>query len=85
MTITDKIMDLSTLWKQAAVVFPYFDQRKIDWDETYRIYLEKVMQTKTDREYYLLLAEFFRRESFHLYEWSKYQLYSKIFCNPIIR
>ena len=58
MTITDKIMDLSTLWKQAAVVFPYFDQRKIDWDETYRNYLEKVMQTKTDREYYLLLAEF---------------------------
>lgn len=58
MTITDKIMDLSLLWKQAAVVFPYFDQRKIDWDETYRIYLEKVMQTKTDREYYLLLAEF---------------------------
>lgn len=58
MTFTEKIMDLSLLWKQAAAVFPYFCRRKIDWDETYRTYLEKVMQTTTDREHYLLLAEF---------------------------
>lgn len=58
MTLTDKIMDLSLLWKQSAAVFPYFGRRKIDWDETYRIYLEKVMQTTTDREHYLLMAEF---------------------------
>ncbi len=58
MTITDKIMDLSVLWKQAAVTFPYFSRLAQDWDALYREYLDKVMQTKSDREYFLLLAEF---------------------------
>ena len=58
MTMTDRIADLSMLWKQASMIFPYFDQRKIDWDEAYREYLQKVLQAKTDREFHLLLAEF---------------------------
>lgn len=58
MNLTDRIADLSMLWKQASLVFPYFDQRKIDWDQTYREYLPKVMNAKTDREFHLLLAEF---------------------------
>ena len=58
MILTDRIADLSMLWKQASLVFPYFDHRKIDWDQTYREYLPKVMNAKTDREYHLLLAEF---------------------------
>ena len=58
MTISDKIMDLSLLWKQASVVFPYFERCNIDWEEAYKQYLDKAMQTKTDREHYLLLAEF---------------------------
>lgn len=58
MSLTDRIADLSMLWKQASLVFPYFDQRKIDWDHTYREYLPKVMNAKTDREFHLLLAEF---------------------------
>lgn len=58
MDLTDKIMNLSRLWKQASVVFPYFEKREIDWDDTYRVYLEKVIRTRTDREYYLLLSEF---------------------------
>ena len=44
MTFTDRIMDLSLCWKQVSIVFPYFEQRRIDWEETYRIYLEKAMQ-----------------------------------------
>lgn len=58
MNITDRIADLSTLWKQASITFPYFDQKEIDWDLAYREYLEKVINAKTDREFHLLLAEF---------------------------
>ncbi|MGN1000049.1 MAG: S41 family peptidase [Faecousia sp.] len=58
MILTDRIADLSMLWKQASLVFPYFDQRNIDWDQTYREYLPRVMYARTDREFHLLLAEF---------------------------
>lgn len=58
MTTTDRIADLSMLWKQASMVFPYFDQKNMDWDRTYREYLPKVMDAKTNREFHLLLAEF---------------------------
>lgn len=58
MTIADRIADLSMIWKQASLVFPYFDQRAIDWDAAYKEYLPKVMNTKTKREFHLLLAEF---------------------------
>lgn len=58
MNIADRIADLSMLWKQAAVTFPYFDRQKTDWDRAYREYLPKVMGAATDREFHLLLAEF---------------------------
>ena len=58
MTMSDRIADLSVLWKQASVVFPYFDQRSIDWDQAYREFLPRVMEAKTEREFHLLLAEF---------------------------
>ncbi len=54
-------MDLSILWKQAAAVFPYFGRLDLDWDGLYREYLDKVMQTQTDRECVLLYAEFLNR------------------------
>lgn len=40
------------------MVFPYFDQRDMDWDRTYREYIPKVLDAKTGREFHLLLAEF---------------------------
>lgn len=58
MNTAERIADLSMIWKQASQVFPYFDRNKIDWDKTYREYLEKVMDVKTDTEFHLLLAEF---------------------------
>lgn len=58
MTIADRIADLSMIWKQVSMVFPYFDRRSIDWDETYKAYLSKVMNTQTQQEFHLLLAEF---------------------------
>lgn len=58
MTITDRITDLSMLWKQASMVFPYFDKRNLDWDLAYREYLPKVINAKTNRDFHLVLTEF---------------------------
>lgn len=58
MNTTDRIADLSMLWKQASITFPYFDQRDIDWDRTYREYLPKVIDATTNKDFHLLLAEF---------------------------
>ena len=58
MNTTDRIADLSMLWKQASITFPYFDQRNIDWDRAYREYLPKVIDATTDTDFHLLLAEF---------------------------
>lgn len=58
MNTTDRIADLSMLWKQASMTFPYFDQRNIDWDRAYREYLPKVIDATTATGFHLLLAEF---------------------------
>ena len=58
MNMTDRIADLSMIWKQASQIFPYFDRNPIDWDGTYREYITKVMEAETDKEFHLLLAEF---------------------------
>ena len=58
MTMTNRIADLSMLWKQASMIFPYFDRYNMDWDNAYREYLPKIADANTDREFHLLLAEF---------------------------
>jgi len=58
MDATKRIADLSMIWKQVSLVFPYFDRINIDWDQAYREYLSKVMHAQTEREFHLLLAEF---------------------------
>ena len=58
MNRTNRIADLSMIWKQVSMIFPYFDQRKIDWDSAYLEYLSKVLHAETDRDFHLLLAEF---------------------------
>ena len=58
MNTIDRIADLSQIWKQAAQVFPYFDQNPIDLDQAYADYLPKVMAVQSERAYHLLLAEF---------------------------
>ena len=58
MDVTKRIADLSMIWKQVSLVFPYFDRRNIDWDQAYREYLPKVMSAGTEREFHILLAEF---------------------------
>lgn len=61
MTLEEKIFDLSKLWRQAAYVFPHFPRCGVDWDETYREFLPRVLASKTDREHALLMAEFLNR------------------------
>lgn len=58
MDVIKRVADLSMIWKQVSLVFPYFDQRNIDWDQAYREYLPKVMSAETEQEFHLLLAEF---------------------------
>lgn len=58
MTAAERIADLSVLWKEASVVFPFFDRREIDWDGIYRDYLDRILRADSEREFHLLLAEF---------------------------
>lgn len=58
MTTVEKIADLSVLWKQASLVFPFFDRRPADFEEAYRVYLAKVLDTKSDGDFHLVMAEF---------------------------
>ena len=58
MTLEEKIFDLSAIWRHAAFVFPHFHNRDVDWDAAYRDFLPQVLNTKTDREHCLLMAEF---------------------------
>lgn len=58
MTVTDRIYDLSTLWKQASIVFPYFDRQTVDWDLAYREFLPRAAEAEEERSFHLLLAEF---------------------------
>lgn len=54
----DWMMNLSLLWRGASEVFPYFNQRDVDWDEAYAAFLPRMHAAGDAREAYLLLAEF---------------------------
>ena len=54
----DGMMNLSLLWRAASEVFPYFDQRDLDWDARYAEFLPRMAAARDDREAYLLLAAF---------------------------
>ena len=58
MTVTDRIYDLSTLWKQVSIVFPYFDRQTVDWDQAYKAFLPRAAAAEDERSFHLLLAEF---------------------------
>lgn len=58
MNTADYIADLSVIWKQASLVFPYFDRNEVDWDCAYREFLPRIMEAKTPKVAHLLFAEF---------------------------
>lgn len=51
-TTEEKIFGLSKIWSEVNSNFANFDISKIDWDETYKSYIPKVLATKTTEEYY---------------------------------
>ncbi len=57
----DRVLDLSAAWKAAAEVFPYFEERGIDWDSVYGEYLPLVLSASSEREFNLLMSEFLNR------------------------
>lgn len=54
----DMIFDVSSIWATVKAVFPYFDRLQFDWDEQYRIYLEKVLQVNEEKDFHRILEEF---------------------------
>lgn len=54
----EKIYDISAIWHHAAFVFPHFPRCQFDWDTVYREYLPRALETKTELEHCLLMAEF---------------------------
>lgn len=48
----EKIFGLSKIWSEVNYNFANFDLSKIDWNETYKRYISKVLETKTTEEYY---------------------------------
>ena len=58
MNQADMIYDLSSIWASVNEEFPYFDRIPFDWDEQYRIYLEKLLQIHDEAEFHQLLKDF---------------------------
>ena len=54
----DMIFDLSSLWASVKEEFPYFDRLTFDWDEKYRLTLEKLLSIEDEGDFHALLSEF---------------------------
>jgi carboxyl-terminal processing protease len=51
-TTEERIVGLSKIWSEVNYNFANFDISKIDWNETYKSYISKILKTKTTEEYY---------------------------------
>ena len=61
-----KIYRLSLLWKEADYNFAHFDHiADLDWDETYRDFIPKVISSTSDIEYYNILKQFYALLNHH--------------------
>lgn len=56
--LLDRLMDISQIYTQTCLVFPHFHRCGIDWNDTYRHFLERALRTKSDLEHALLMSEF---------------------------
>lgn len=79
-TIEEKIISLSTIWKEADENFPYFDRFSTNyWDSLYHLKLTEVLNSDNDIEFFGILETFIN---------SLYDAHSKIiFSNdyPVIK
>lgn len=57
-TDSQKIFELSKIWKEAAYNFVFWDKVEIDWDEEYKKELSRILETKDLYEYYRELTRF---------------------------
>ncbi len=55
---SQKIFEVSKIWKEASYNFVFWDKVDINWDEEYKKALERVLKTKNLYEYYRELARF---------------------------
>jgi hypothetical protein len=59
LTDAEKIYGLSKFWQEVNYNFAFFDQvPDLDWDKTYKEYIEKVQKTGNIVEYYQVLKKF---------------------------
>ncbi|MDF2610377.1 MAG: hypothetical protein K0R92_1851 [Lachnospiraceae bacterium] len=59
LSLEEKIMGLSLIWKEAEYNFPFWKQLgDLDWDRAYMEALPKIFAAETIREYYLELCRF---------------------------
>lgn len=59
LSLDEKILGLSLIWKEAEYNFPFWKQLgDLDWDKAYREALPKIIAAETIREYYLELCRF---------------------------
>lgn len=56
--LLDRLMDISQIYTQTCLVFPHFHRCGVDWNDTYRQFLERALTTKSDLEHALLMSEF---------------------------
>lgn len=57
-TNSQKIFEVSEIWKEAAYNFVYWDKLNLNWDEEYKKELKKILETKDVYEYYRELSRF---------------------------
>lgn len=58
-SLKDRILGLSVLWKEASYNFAYMDERTdLDWDNAYYEALARILDTSNAYEYYLELMRF---------------------------
>ncbi len=54
----DKIYGLSTVWKEVDSNFPFIKEKKLNWDSLYYSSIYRILQTKSDYDYYQQLKFF---------------------------
>ncbi|MDW3648432.1 MAG: S41 family peptidase [Bacteroidia bacterium] len=59
LSIAERILGLSKIWKEANYNFAYFDQvPDLDWEAAYQDFIPKVIEAEDLYEYYRLLQQF---------------------------
>ncbi len=57
LTIEDKILGIIKTWTIVKYFYPHINDCSVDWDKALNNYLELAQETKSDKEYYLLIQE----------------------------